>query len=248
MTCRRSTRSHPLSALLMLALIGCLGAESKDVRFEDAKPDPKAAAPEIVIDFEKLEVGQTPQGFTSALSGGGGPVAWSLQEDGSSPAGPKVLAQTSADRTNKRFPVIVHDDFSGKDVAVTVQFKTISGEVDQAAGIVWRFKDKDNYYVVRANALENNVVMYKVEGGTRTDLKIAGGGSDYGVKASVLGGQWNKLRVRAVGDTFTVYLNDKALFECVDKTFRDAGKVGLWTKADSVTRFDDLRIQPFDAK
>jgi hypothetical protein len=177
------------------------------VTFEDKRPDPKIAA-ELTIDFEKFEDGKPPTGFSTALTGGGGPPTWAVQKDESAPAGPKVLAQTSADRTSKRFPVIVYDDFTGRDVAVTVHFKTISGSVDQAAGIVWRYRNKDNYYVVRANALENNVVLYKVEGGTRTDLKIKGGGSDYGVNATVAGSEWNTLRVRAVGDTFTVYLND----------------------------------------
>jgi len=243
----RAAHSIHLIVLSVLVLFGCFGAESKQVPFDDKTVDPKVAA-EVSFHFEKFEVGQMPPGFTTALTGGGGAAAWTIEEDASSPAGAKVLAQTSDDRTSKRFPVCVHNDFTGKDVAVTVHFKAMSGEVDQAAGIVWRFKDKDNYYVVRANALENNVVLYKVEGGTRTDLKIKGGGSDYGVKAPVPAAQWNKLRVRAVGDTFTVYLNDKALFEVEDKTFADAGKVGLWTKADSVTRFDNLHIQRFDAK
>jgi hypothetical protein len=114
--------------------------------------------------------------------------------------------------------------------------------VDQAAGLVWRFQNEDNYYIVRANALENNVVLYKVEKGTRTDLPVKGEGRTYGKKAQVPSGQWSTLRVVAAGPRFDVYLNGTKLYEVEDSTFSQAGKVGVWTKADSVTQFDDLTI------
>jgi hypothetical protein len=118
----------------------------------------------------------------------------------------------------------------------------VSGTVDQAAGIVWRYKDKDNYYIVRANARENNVVLYKVENGRRTDLPLKGEGRTYGKKETVPSGQWSTLRILVRGNLFEVYHNGKKLYEVEDDTFKDAGKVGLWTKADSVTYFDDLTI------
>jgi hypothetical protein len=125
---------------------------------------------------------------------------------------------------------------------LSVRFKTISGRVDQAAGLVWRLKDANNYYIVRANALEGNVVLYKVQSGKRTDLPVKGEGRTYGKKASVPSGQWNELRVTATGNLFEVYLNNQKLYEVEDNTFPESGKVGLWTKADSVTHFDDLRV------
>ena len=107
---------------------------------------------------------------------------------------------------------------------------------------MWRLKDANNYYLVRANALENNVVLYKVVDGKRTDLPLKGVGRTYGKKAPVASNTWSTLRVVMVGNLAEVYLNDAKLFEVEDETFKDAGKIGLWTKADSITYFDDLVV------
>jgi hypothetical protein len=233
---------------VMLSTAGCSESlAEKDVDPPPVRPD-RTPAKRVSIDFEKYEPGKTPADFTASLTGGGGEVKWVIEFDAGSPAGPKVLAQTSTDKTNKRYPVCVYNDFAAKDVDVSVRFKTISGEVDQAAGIVWRYRDKDNYYVVRANALENNVVLYKTQDGVRSDLKIKGKASGYGVKAEVPKGQWSTMKVSALGNSFVVSLNGKPLFEVVDDTFADAGHVGLWTKADSVTHFDALLIEGYDPK
>jgi chitinase len=126
-------------------------------------------------------------------------------------------------------------------VDLSVRFKPLGGQKDQAAGLVLRYGDSNNYYVVRANALENNVVFYKFVNGKRTDLKPVGAGDDaYGKKAAVPREQWSTLRVLARGSTFEVFLNGEKLFVVQDRTFAAAGKIGLWTKADSVTAFDDL--------
>ena len=200
-----------------------------------------------IVDFEGAPLGALPMGFATALTGGGGAVAWEIQEDGSSPAGPKVLVQTSRDETSKRFPLCVYESFSARDVDLSVRFKPISGKVDQAAGLVFRYRDPGNYYIVRANALEGNVVLYKVERGKRSDLKPVGAGPfTYGKEAPVPGQAWSTLRVVAHGSRFSVHLNVSHLFDVEDATFPDAGKIALWTKADSVTAFDDLRIQSLD--
>lgn len=197
-----------------------------------------------LLNFDRATENGPPAGFSIALTGGGGPVIWVIQEDSTAPSGGKVLAQTSTDETNDRFPLCVYDNLTAKDVEVSVKFKPISGKVDQAGGIVWRYTDKDNYYIVRANALEDNVVLYKVERGKRTDLKPIGAGLfAYGKKAQVPGGQWNTLRVSVRGSRFAVSLNGEHLFDVEDDTFAGAGKVGLWTKADSVTSFDDFEIE-----
>jgi hypothetical protein len=141
-----------------------------------------------------------------------------------------------------RFPVAVVRDISAADVDLSVRFKPISGRVDRAAGLVWRFQNEDNYYIVRANALENNVVVYKVESGKRTDLPVKGEGRTYGRKAEVPSGQWSTLRVVANGRLFEVYFNGTRLYDVEDATFTQGGKVGVWTKADSVTHFDDLTV------
>jgi hypothetical protein len=204
----------------------------------------KGTPVETTIIFDEAEVGRSPTGFTTALTGGGGPVSWLVQDDATAPSGKRVLMQTSADRTSTRFPLCVYDAISTADVSLSVKFKAISGEVDQAAGLVWRYQDPSNYYVVRANALEGNVVLYKVENGKRSDLKPIGSGLfAYGKDAKVDPERWQTLKVEAQGTRFRVILDDLVLFDVEDETFRKPGKVGLWTKADSVTAFDDLTIR-----
>jgi hypothetical protein len=191
------------------------------------------------VDFSQDAVGQPPKGFEFGHTAGvGSPGKWVIQADG----GNKVLAQADADSTRSRFPVAVLTEVSGADVDLSVRFKPISGRVDQAAGLVWRYQNQDNYYIVRANALEDNVVLYKVERGKRTDLPVKGEGRTYGKKAEVPAGQWSILRVVANGRLFAVYFNGTKLYEVEDATFGEPGKVGVWTKADSVTQFDDLTV------
>jgi Domain of Unknown Function (DUF1080) len=194
------------------------------------------------IDFNKDNAGGPPKGFSTALTGQGKAGVWVVTKDYASPNQGNVLAQTDADATSYRFPLCVHDGVTAKDADISVKFKPVSGKKDQAAGIVWRYRDKDNYYIVRANALENNVVLYKVQNGKREDLPLKGQGRTYGKKAKVPSGQWSTLSVTARGNLFTVSLNGEKLYEVEDGTFAEAGKVGLWTKADSVTYFDDLNV------
>ncbi len=191
------------------------------------------------FDFAGDAVGQSPRGFTFGHTAKvGAPGTWVVQAEGTN----QYLAQTNADPTNSRFPVAVVSDISTVDVDVSVRFKPVSGRVDQAAGLVWRYQNEDNYYLVRANALENNVVLYKLERGRRTDLPLKGAGRTYGKAAKVPAGQWSTLRVVATGPRFEVSLNGVRLYEVEDVTFTAAGRVGVWTKADSVTHFDDLTI------
>jgi hypothetical protein len=194
------------------------------------------------IDFNQDKSGEAPSGFSTALTGRGRPGKWVVMKDSASPNQGNVLAQTDADTTGYRFPVCVYDGLTAKDVDVNVKFKAVSGKVDQGAGIVWRYRDKDNYYIVRANALEGNVVLYQVENGKRTDLPLKGKGRTYGMKDKVASGEWGTLRVFARGYLFEVYDNGNKLYEVEDETFKEGGKVGLWTKADSVIYFDDLQI------
>ena len=191
------------------------------------------------VDFSGDTVGQAPSGFVFGHTAKtGAPGKWVIQQDGAN----KVLAQTDADSTRSRFPVAVLADVSAADVDLSARFKPVSGRVDQAAGLVWRYRDEDNYYIVRANALEDNVVLYKVEKGRRTDLPVKGEGRTYGKKADVPAGQWSTLRVVASGPRFEVYFNGTKLYEVEDATFVQPGRVGVWTKADSVTQFDDLTV------
>ncbi len=193
-----------------------------------------------VVRFDKVTPGSLPDGWTVAMTHEGSPPRWEAVRD---PSSGIVLAQTSRDKTAGRFPLAIWETASIRDGEVSVDFKAVDGTVDRAAGIVWRYQDPNNYYIVRANALENNVVLYKVEKGTR--LSIAPRGlpwRSYGVKHPVPSNQWQTLRVVFQGSRFTVFLNGKELFDVDDATFVKAGKTGLWTKADSLTYFDKFTV------
>ena len=193
--------------------------------------------------FDSQKPGEPPAGFSCGLTGSGRPGAWKIVADPTAPSPPNVLGQMDADTTGYRFPVCVLDGVSASDVEISVRFKPVSGAKDQAAGLVWRYRDSDNYYVVRANALEGNVVLYKVQGGKRTDLKPKGAGLlAYGKQASVAKGGWGLLSVIARGSLFEVRLGRDTLMEVEDGTFSGPGRIGVWTKADSVTYFDDLHV------
>lgn len=191
------------------------------------------------VDFSDDVVGQPPKGFEFGHTAkAGAPGRWVVQAEGVN----KYLAQTDADATRSRFPVAVLTDVTTIDGDLSVRFKPVSGRVDQAGGLVWRFQNENNYYIVRANALEDNVVLYKVENGKRTDLPVKGEGRTYGKKAEVAAGRWSTLRVVVRGPRFEVHFNGTKLYEVEDTTFTQAGKVGVWTKADSVTYFDELTL------
>jgi hypothetical protein len=192
--------------------------------------------------FDDQTAGEPPKGMTCALTGKGRPGSWKVLADKTAPSAPNVLAQTDDDRTGTRFPVCVADGPSAVDVDLSVRFKPVSGSGDQAAGLVWRYGDADNYYIVRANALENNVVLYKVESGRRTDLPLKSEGRTYGKKATVPAGAWSTLAVHVKGSLFEVALNGTKLYDVEDSTFTGPGRIGVWTKADSVTHFDDLKV------
>jgi len=204
---------------------------------------PLPAAAEVV-DFEGMPIGSPPPGWTIATTGQGAASQWEVVADESSPAGARVLAQLSKDATAERSAIALHPAEPLANGAVTVRFKPVSGSVDRAAGIVWRYSDENNYYLVRANALEGDVVLYKVEQGRRTPLAPAGKGVERAVEAPVPAGRWSALRVAFMGTRFVVSFDDKPLFEVEDSTFTGPGRVGLWTKADSVTHFDAFELLP----
>jgi hypothetical protein len=159
------------------------------------------------------------------------------------PANRTYFTQVSNDRTAGRFPLAIWDGSSVKDGAVSVKFKTVSGSIDQGAGLVWRYRDPDNYYIVRANALEDNVVLYKVQNGERVSLAPKGAVSKaYGVKHKIPKQTWTTLSVEFHGSLFSVSLDGQKLFDVEDSTFAGAGKTGLWTKSDSVIYFDDFEV------
>jgi hypothetical protein len=164
---------------------------------------------------------------------GTGEARWGIQPDPEAPHKPGVLTQSG----HATYPICIRDDVNLKDGFVEVSFKPMAGTNDQSGGVIWRVSDKDNYYVCRANALEDNVVLYKTVAGKRSALDVVGRKGGYGVKEKVAPAQWHTLRVEFSGNQFKVSFDGKHLFDVQDSTFTEGGKVGVWTKADSVTMF-----------
>ena len=195
------------------------------------------------IRFDEATPGSSPLGWSVAMTHAGGEPRWEIVRDPTAPSPPFVFAQVSQDRTAGRFPLAIWGGASVRDGEVSVAFKTVSGTIDQAAGIIWRYRDPKNYYIVRVNALENNIVLYKVENGVRLSIAPKGMPSRaYGVKHEVPKGRWSTLRVTFQNSRFVVHFNQEQVFETEDQTFTNAGRTGLWTKADSVTYFDDFSV------
>src|SRR5256886_15551004 len=183
--------------------------------------------------FEADTVGAAPKGWTGTCTGRGDPK-WTIEHDQTAPSKLKILKQSG----RATYPLLLKDDTDIKDGFIEVKFKAVAGSEDRAGGIVWRARDANNYYVVRANALEDNVVLYKTVNGVRSSLDLVGQKGGYGVKTAVPANQWHTLRVEFAGARFNVVFNGKPLFAVEDATFPEAGMVGLWTKADSVTAFN----------
>jgi hypothetical protein len=186
-----------------------------------------ALAAAETVKFDHMEVGTVPPGWTAAQTGSG-TAKWTVEKDDSAPSKPNVLKQSG----QATFPVCFKNGTNIKDGFVEVKFKPVAGREDQAGGVIWRAKDSNNYYIARANALENNVTIYHTIKGKRTEKKRT--------NMKVASGAWHTLRVDFSGSHFTVTFDGKKAIEWDDDTFKDAGEVGVWTKADSVTEFDDF--------
>jgi hypothetical protein len=190
----------------------------------------------MTVDIGQLASNLEPE-FTQWRTGEGGAAEWSLVADASA-AGGRAIAQVSKDKNNYRFPLAIYKPFSGKDLEVLVRFKAVAGTVDQAGGIAIRLQTPDDYYVVRANALEDNVRFYRVVKGQREQLD--------GADVKVAPNDWHTLALKAEGDRFSISYDGQMLFTAKDNTFAGPGKVALWTKADSVTHFDTIVITPLE--
>jgi hypothetical protein len=158
-------------------------------------------------------------------------------KDQSAPTQPYVLAQVSNDPTTNRTPLAILDRMSIRDGDVSVRLKPVSGREDQGGGLVWRYRDENNYYVVRANSRERNVAVYRVENGQRSPVLAM-------AKHDIPMNTWSILKVSVRGDHFQIYVDHRRILQGQDKTFLAAGGVGLWTMGDSVTYFDDFRVYP----
>ena len=192
-----------------------------------------ASAQNTTYSFDADAIGKPPSGLTSYATGGGPEGKWVVKEMAGAPSGSHVVEQTDADRTDVRFPVLIADKGEYSDLDASMKGKALSGKVDQGMGLVFRFRDPKSYYIVRANALENNFRLYKMVNGKR--LQFAG------ANVKVSSNEWHTLRAVVKGDHIICYFDGKALIDAHDKTYT-TGKVGLWTKADSIIAFDDLTV------
>ena len=198
-----------LNSIFLMIGLTIRAAKAATINFDDATPD----AP--------------PPGWTATKTGKG-EAKWTIAKDDTAPSRPNVLKQSG----EATYPVCLKNGTSLKNGFVEVKFKPISGKEDQAGGVVWRAKDSDNYYIARANALEDNVTIYHTINGKRTEKKRT--------DRKVASNEWHTLRVEFTGNHFTVTFDGKKAIEWDDQTFTEPGMVGVWTKADSVTLFDDF--------
>jgi len=190
-----------------------------------------AQAGAAVVNFDSTTPGAVPRGWLAGITGPG-QARWAVTSDSSAPSAPNVLKQ-SGEVASHSYPWCVKTNMSLKDGFVEVKFKPLSGKEDQAGGVVWRWQDGDDYYVARGNALEDNVILFRTAGGQRKELRR--------VPIKVTPRQWHTLRVDFSGAHFTVSFDRQKVMDWEDATFKKAGAAGVWTKADSVTLFDDFK-------
>ncbi len=200
-----------------------------------AAPSGGAGAPGT-RSFDADRADAAPAGFAFGRTGSGALGRWVVRAEADAPSPPNVLAQLDADDTDNRYPVAVVDTPSLSDARISVRCKMVSGKVDQACGLVFRYRDENNYYITRANALESNIRFYTVKEGRRKQLASYSG--------TVTAGKWHEYAVEIRGDHIQVFWDGQKILDHHDATFPEAGRIGVWTKADSVTYFDDLSAAP----
>ena len=199
-----------------------------------------AATSSFSFNFDADREGAPPAEFLFARTGNGAAGRWIVRTESDAPSAPNVLAQLDSDATDMRFPIAIVERIALRDLKATVRCKLISGRVDQACGLVFRYRDEKNYYITRSNALENNIRLYYVKDGKRRQIASYDG--------PVTPKAWHEYAVEMRGDRIQVSWDGKQVLDHRDGTFTDAGKVGFWTKADSVTYFDNLAVKSLDAE
>ena len=191
-----------------------------------------------VWNFDNDKQGEIAGGFLNQLTGKGGPGKWEVIKDDTATSTPNVIAQTSLAYFGYHFSMAVNENEVYDDFELIVKFKGVAGEEDQGGGPVWRYQDNNNYYIARANPLEDNFRVYKVVDGKRIQMDSA--------RLKVTSGEWHTIKVVARKDQIQCFYDGQPHLEVKDDTFQKAGRVGLWTKADAVTYFDDLEVRPIE--
>jgi hypothetical protein len=196
-----------------------------------------AEGKERAFKFSKDDLGKVPKGWKAEQTGKGEGSVWKVVADETAPSRSGCALAQTAKSPGGVFNICVAEDTNYKDVELSVSFKAKAGDSDQGGGFVWRYQDNNNYYICRMNPLEDNYRVYKVVAGKRIQL-----GEKAGV--TVKPGEWHKLKVEVKGNKMEGYLDGEKMWEITDDTYKDAGKVGLWSKADAQTHFDDFKAKP----
>jgi hypothetical protein len=217
-----------ISIALMLSFASFCNSTSKNNHVEKIILNAQTGN-DTILDFENDIAGQVPKGFNTTATGEAKSMKWDIVNDN----GNKVLAQLAIN-SGSCYNLLVGDEFAYRDFTATVRIKAVSGEEDQGGGLVWRYIDKNNYYIARYNPLENNFRLYRVVDGKRKQL--------VSVDSDIKQAEWFTMAIEAKGNRITCSLNGKKLIDSTDDTFQLAGLIGLWTKADAITYFDDLKI------
>ena len=227
------TRATLTMAFVLAAILGCGKAQAQGAT--EHKPSTASSAS---LNFDTVPVGKLPAGWKVEATNQKGPLAtWQVIKDTTAPSGDRVLALTSPNHTfGGTFNLYWTGRVSFLDGEIQVRFKAVTGKGDQGGGIMWRVQDKDNYYIARFNPLEDNFRLYSVHHGHRKMLADA--------KIALPAGKWHNMKIVQRGNRFEGYLNGKKLLEGTDNLFTKAGGVGLWTKADAVTSFDEFSVRP----
>ena len=221
--------------LLLIVLEGCAAFSPGDPKDRQTLRAPSGV---ITCHFDAESLESVPTGWRMAETNPTESLAtWRIVEDPTAPSGRKVMALTSSKNYDGTYNLAIIEGSSFQDLDLRVHVKAVAGEEDQGGGPIWRCQDEDNYYVCRFNPLEHNYRVYVVRNGRRRQLQSVHFDSEPG--------RWYTVRVTAIGDRITCYLDDQVLLEAEDRTFADPGMVGLWTKADAVTSFDNLAVRPF---
>ena len=221
--------------LLFFCLPGC--SNSEGIPENDIKlPVGFHAVLKKSFDFDQVAVGLLPEGWTNRFTGRGAPGQWQVVLDD----GNRVLAQLSQKYGGYHFNLAVYEGISLKDLEIMLDFKAVKGKEDRGGGPVWRYKDANNYYVARANPLEDNFRVYRVVNGDRQQLASA--------QVDVPSGKWHKMKIRMIGDHIECFLNGRKFLDVIDSTFDQGGRIGVWTKADAVTYFDNIEVKAISIK
>jgi hypothetical protein len=225
--CRLAAITSLLSSVILLA--GCRTGD------KDRSPTTTMDTPLWKQTFDQDVVGQSPPGWRIAQTNPSKALAaWQVIADPTAPSKPNALALTTTENVKSTYNLAIADKTSFKDLDLSVRLKGVTGKEDQGGGPIWRCIDENNYYICRINPLEPNYRVYKVVNGKRTQLQT--------VEVATSTGQWYTLRVVMTGDHITCHLDGKKMLDVKDADLPDAGKIGLWTKADAASCFDDVTV------